>query len=54
MKNIRLYLPIILSTLIFFTVVFFLYVFIGEEIAIDNCLDRGGRWNYEVSACEFE
>jgi hypothetical protein len=23
-----------------------------SELAIDGCLDRGGRWNYEVKACE--
>ena len=23
-----------------------------RELSIDSCLDRGGRWNYEVAACE--
>lgn len=23
-----------------------------QEISIDSCLDRGGRWNYEVDVCE--
>ena len=23
-----------------------------RELSIDSCLDRGGRWNYEIAACE--
>lgn len=23
-------------------------------LAIDRCLDSGGRWNYEVKQCEHE
>lgn len=22
-------------------------------LTVDSCLDRGGRWNYEKSDCEF-
>lgn len=54
MKNIKLYLPITLSASVFFIVFIFLYIFLGEDILIDDCFDGGGRWNYEVSACEFE
>jgi hypothetical protein len=24
-----------------------------EQLKIDRCLDQGGRWNYERSACEM-
>ena len=24
-----------------------------EYLDVDKCLDAGGRWNYETSACEF-
>jgi hypothetical protein len=24
----------------------------GRQLSIDSCLDRGGRWNYEVAACD--
>lgn len=27
-------------------------IWIKREASIDSCLDRGGRWNYEVAACE--
>jgi hypothetical protein len=23
-----------------------------EQVKIDSCLDRGGRWNYDGKACE--
>jgi hypothetical protein len=23
-----------------------------QVIVIDSCLDRGGRWNYDVGACD--
>jgi hypothetical protein len=25
---------------------------ISQFIAVDRCLDSGGRWNYEAEACE--
>lgn len=25
---------------------------ISKFIAVDRCLDSGGRWNYEAEACE--
>jgi hypothetical protein len=25
-----------------------------KQDAIDRCLDKGGRWNYENNNCEFE
>lgn len=27
-------------------------IWFKRELSIDSCLDRGGRWNYEVAACE--
>ena len=24
----------------------------SESLAIDRCLDQGGRWNYETKKCE--
>ena len=27
--------------------------FVSKQIDIDTCLDRGGRFNYEESTCEF-
>ena len=26
---------------------------ISQFIAVDRCLDSGGRWNYEAAACEL-
>lgn len=34
--------------LIFFVIVAYLA---WREIRIDSCLDRGGRWDYAISAC---
>lgn len=28
------------------------YKSIAQFIAVDRCLDSGGRWNYEAEACE--
>lgn len=33
---------------------FVVYGFDVDFRSIDSCLDRGGRWNYEISVCEFE
>jgi hypothetical protein len=30
-----------------------LAVHLRREIAIDRCLDNGGRWNYSASVCEM-
>lgn len=30
----------------------FLYPKVKQWFAIDACLDRGGRWNYETKECE--
>ena len=27
-------------------------IFFWQVVRIDQCLDRGGRWNYEYSTCE--
>ena len=24
-----------------------------KQLAIDSCLDSGGRWNYEKKVCEY-
>lgn len=26
-------------------------LWLGRELSIDSCLDRGGSWNHEHSAC---
>jgi hypothetical protein len=26
--------------------------FLKRQLAIDDCLDGGGRWNYETATCE--
>ena len=30
------------------------YPKIDRFIKVDNCLDHGGRWNYEIDGCEIE
>lgn len=27
-------------------------LWVKRELSIDSCLDRGGRWNYELVTCE--
>jgi hypothetical protein len=27
-------------------------IWLKRFLAVDSCLDRGGRWNYELSTCE--
>lgn len=27
-------------------------IYLQEQLAIDGCLDLGGRWDYEASACD--
>jgi hypothetical protein len=27
-------------------------IYVRKELRIDSCLDNGGRWNYQTSACE--
>jgi hypothetical protein len=27
-------------------------LFVARFVAVDRCLDSGGRWNYEVVECE--
>ncbi len=27
-------------------------IWLKRELAIDGCLDSGGRWNYSLSQCE--
>lgn len=28
--------------------------FLKRQLQIDDCLDGGGRWNYETSECESD
>lgn len=28
--------------------------FHGERFSVDSCLDRGGRWDYELGVCRLE
>lgn len=30
-----------------------LFLAAGDHLAIDRCLDRGGRWNHEAKTCEM-
>ena len=27
-------------------------LWLWQELRVDSCLDRGRRWNYEISSCE--
>lgn len=27
--------------------------YLKRQLAIDKCLDNGGRWNYEKNTCEY-
>ena len=29
-------------------------IYLGESVAVDNCLDMGGSFNYETLTCDFE
>jgi len=29
-------------------------IWVRNFLAVDSCLDEGGRWNYELGECEFE
>jgi len=45
---------IVSISIIGFTIILFFAInWIKEFLAIDSCLDRGGRWNYEMEECEF-
>ena len=33
-------------------VFFFIYDYFSVQLAIDQCLDAGGKFNYEIEACE--
>ena len=34
-------------------ILYFVFNWFKEFLAIDSCLDHGGRWNYELGECEF-
>ena len=29
-------------------------IYLGDSVAVDNCLDMGGSFNYETMTCDFE
>jgi hypothetical protein len=31
---------------------YFAYNFVAEQLAIDRCLDSGGRYNHDLKSCE--
>lgn len=46
-----------LIILLLITISFYFLFFKGwveNQVAIDRCLDRGGKWNYEKGICEIE
>ncbi len=34
--------------------VFFVDLLLGNDLAIDTCLDRGGKWDYEMDKCIYQ
>lgn len=44
---------ITIITLIIILILAFAYWFKGY-MAVDKCLDNGGRWNYQKLACEYK
>jgi sensor domain CHASE-containing protein len=44
---------ILIITLIIILILAFAYWFKGY-MAVDKCLDNGGRWNYKKSVCEYK
>lgn len=49
MKKKRIFIIVLLLVLL----LVFAYWFKGY-MAVDKCLDNGGRWNYEKSICEYK
>jgi len=44
---------VLISIIGFAIILFFVINWMKEFLAIDTCLDHGGRWNYEIGECEF-
>jgi hypothetical protein len=44
----------ILLLLLIVILALFVLSWVKQFIAIDICLDRGGRWNYDKEQCELE
>lgn len=44
--------PTVVKLVIALIVATMLAVWLRHELRVDSCLDRGGRWNAEASACE--
>jgi len=45
-----------ISVIILLSIIVFaawVVIALGEQIAIDSCLDHGGRWEYQIGECEF-
>jgi len=43
---------LILLTTLLAVLVTFAFLFLKTHLAIDRCLDNGGRWDYETHQCE--
>lgn len=43
---------LLLTPLLYFGSLFVEYDFNPDFLAIDSCLDSGGRWNYTTRTCE--
>jgi len=53
-KSIFKYLRIVLNTIILLSIIFFIGIKVRGCLAIDSCLDKGCRWNYDKKECECE
>jgi len=55
-KSVKKVLVVVIILIGLLTIGYNLFVkdWLAEQSAIDRCLDRGGRWNYEEKKCEFE
>lgn len=45
---------IFVGCLVGLLLVWFLVTYVAVQIEIDQCLDRGGRWDYEKNECVLE
>lgn len=44
--------PLAIGALLAAILIIALGTWLKRGLSIDSCLDRGGRWNYELSVCE--
>ena len=47
-------LPVVCKLAILAVALFAIGFWAKRMLAIDSCLDRGGRWSYESAMCEYE